>query len=64
MSQSESRLDPKKVATHALVVGDPRRARDATALLTEPEMIWEERELNAFTGTKDGKKITIRRGSC
>lgn len=59
MSQSKSLLDNEKVATHALVLGDSKRATDAAALLTDSSLIWEQREFKAYTGTRDGKKITI-----
>jgi uridine phosphorylase len=59
MTQSKDQLDPEKVATHALVVGDTKRANDATKLLTDPVLIWEFREFKAYTGTKNGRKITI-----
>ena len=59
MSQSKSRLDLKKVAPNALVMGDPNRVTDAAKLLTNPELIWDNRGYKAYTGTKEGKEITI-----
>ena len=59
MTQLKFQLDRDNVATHALVVGDARRAAEATELLTDPVLIWEHREFKAYTGTKNGRKITI-----
>ena len=57
--KSSAGFNPQNVASHALVVGDSQRAADAAQLLTDPVMIWDRREYRAYTGTKDGKKITI-----
>jgi uridine phosphorylase len=57
--EPKRRFDPQSVSTHALVVGDPQRASDAAGLLDDAQDIWDQREFKAFTGVKDGKRITV-----
>lgn len=52
-------VDPERVASHALVVGDPRRASDAAGFLQDAALIWDEREYRIFSGNYKGKPITI-----
>ena len=48
-----------KVAERALVVGDPDKAAEAAELLENAEEIWNMRSYRAFTGSYEGKKITV-----
>jgi uridine phosphorylase len=61
MSTRESRrgFDAQGVSTHALVVGDPKRATDAAELLEDSIAIWDQREFKAFTGVRNGRSITV-----
>lgn len=58
-NKSSKGLDPQLVATHALMVGDPQRASEAAGLLDDSQLIMDRREYRAFTGVKNGKKITV-----
>ena len=50
---------PSDLASHALVVGDPKRAAFAAELLTNSEEVGCYREYKTFTGEFAGKRVTI-----
>ena len=50
---------PADLAAHALVVGDPDRAAAAADLLDNAQEVGHFREFRTFTGTYQGKRITI-----
>jgi uridine phosphorylase len=53
------RVRPTDLAERALVVGDPERAAAAAALLDDAQEIGHFREYRTFTGSFQGKRITI-----
>ncbi len=57
--KGQSGLPPENIAPHAIVVGDPARAMDASCLLEAPQEVWSDREFRAFTGSYRGKRITV-----
>jgi uridine phosphorylase len=50
---------PSDLASHALVVGDPKRVALAAELLTNPEEVGYFREYRTFTGEFAAKRVTI-----
>jgi uridine phosphorylase len=50
---------PSDLASHALVVGDPKRAAFAAELLTNAEEVGCFREYRTFTGEFAAKRVTI-----
>jgi uridine phosphorylase len=50
---------PADLAARALVVGDPERAAAAAALLDDAQEVGHFREYRTFTGSYQGKRITI-----
>ena len=53
------RVRPDQVAPAALVVGDPRRAEQAAALLDDAELVASTREYTTYTGRYGGRRLTI-----
>jgi uridine phosphorylase len=53
------KVRPADLAARALVVGDPERAAAAAALLDDAQEVGHFREYRTFTGSYQGKRITI-----
>ncbi len=53
------RVKPSDIASRVLVVGDPARAKQAASRLDAVEQVGDNREYSTFTGTSDGKQITV-----
>jgi uridine phosphorylase len=54
-----SQYNPERIASLALVVGDPERAAETSKMMESVEEIWNNREYRAFTGVYKGKRITV-----
>jgi len=53
------KLNPGEVAETILLVGDPGRAKMISEYFDEIEVIRQNREINTFTGTYKGKRLTV-----
>ena len=53
------RVRPSQIAKRALVVGEPKRAAAAAALLENAEEVGSYREYVTYTGQYKGKRVTI-----
>ncbi|MEJ2085137.1 MAG: nucleoside phosphorylase [Acidobacteriota bacterium] len=53
------RVEPSKIASRVLVVGDPARARRAAESLDAVERVGDNREYSTFTGRLGDTRITV-----
>ena len=53
------RVEPSKIASHVLVVGDPMRAKRAAENLDDVELVGDNREYSTFTGRLGETRMTV-----